>query len=98
MVAPFLLDARGQGGLALTTAQVGVVYGTVGIAALTLGGIVGGWMIARNGLKAWLWPMMLAIHLPDAAFLWLAYHQPTNLAVIQTCIAVEQFGYGFGFT
>ena len=98
MVAPFLLDARDQGGLALTTAQVGVVYGTVGIAALTLGGIVGGWMIARNGLKAWLWPMMLAIHLPDAVFLWLAYTQPSNIAVIQACIAVEQFGYGFGFT
>jgi len=98
MVAPFLLDARAQGGLALTTAQVGVVYGTFGIAALTLGGIVGGWMIARHGLKAWLWPMLLAIHLPDAVFLYLAYSQPASLAVIQLCIAVEQFGYGFGFT
>jgi PAT family beta-lactamase induction signal transducer AmpG len=98
MVAPFLLDARDKGGLALTTAQVGVVYGSVGIAALTLGGIVGGWMIARHGLKAWIWPMLFAIHLPDAAFLYLARVQPTSLALIQACIAVEQFGYGFGFT
>jgi PAT family beta-lactamase induction signal transducer AmpG len=98
MVAPFLLDARDQGGLALTTAQVGVVYGTVGIAALTVGGIAGGWMIARHGLKAWLWPMLFAIHLPDAVFLYLAHAQPASVAVIQTCIAVEQFGYGFGFS
>ena len=98
MVAPFLLDATDKGGLALTTAQFGAVYGTVGIAALTVGGIVGGWMIARNGLRAWLWPMLFAIHLPDAAFIYLAYAQPANLALIQLCIVVEQFGYGFGFT
>jgi MFS transporter, PAT family, beta-lactamase induction signal transducer AmpG len=98
MVAPFLLDARDKGGLALTTAQVGVVYGTVGIAALTLGGIVGGWLIARHGLKAWLWPMLFAIHLPDAVFIYLAHAQPASISLIQACIAVEQFGYGFGFT
>jgi len=98
MVAPFLLDARDRGGLALSTAQVGVVYGTVGIAALSVGGIVGGWVIARHGLKAWLWPMLFAIHLPDAVFLYLAHAQPASLAAIQACIAVEQFGYGFGFT
>jgi PAT family beta-lactamase induction signal transducer AmpG len=98
MVAPFLLDARAVGGLALTTTQVGFVYGTVGIIALTLGGILGGWAVARHGLRAWLWPMMLAIHLPDAIFIYLAYAQPTSLATIQLGVAVEQFGYGFGFT
>ncbi|TMQ58239.1 MAG: AmpG family muropeptide MFS transporter [Candidatus Eisenbacteria bacterium] len=98
MVAPFLLDARDKGGLALTTAQVGVVYGTVGVAALTVGGIAGGWLIARHGLGAWLWPMLFAIHLPDAVFIYLAHAQPTSLTLIQLCIAVEQFGYGFGFT
>jgi PAT family beta-lactamase induction signal transducer AmpG len=98
MVSPFLLDARDQGGLALTTTQVGFVYGTVGIIALTVGGILGGWVVARHGLKAWLWPMLLAIHVPDAAFIYLAYHQPTSLPIIQLCIAAEQFGYGFGFT
>ncbi len=98
MVSPFLLDPRDQGGLALTTAEVGLVYGTVGIIALTLGGIVGGLAIAQGGLKRWLWPMMFAIHIPDAAFLYLAYAQPTNLWVTQACIALEQFGYGFGLT
>jgi PAT family beta-lactamase induction signal transducer AmpG len=98
MVSPFLLDPRGQGGLALTTTQVGFVYGTVGIIALTLGGILGGWAVAKDGLKRWLWPMLFAIHLPDAVFIYLAYVQPTNLALIQACVAIEQFGYGFGFT
>jgi len=98
MVAPFLLDPRAAGGLGLTTTQVGWVYGTVGIAALTLGGILGGWVVARHGLKTWLWPMLLAIHLPDAIFIYLAYAQPASLALIQAGVAVEQFGYGFGFT
>jgi len=98
MVTPFLLDAREVGGLGLTTSQVGWVYGTIGIIALTLGGILGGMVASRHGLKAWLWPMVLIIHLPDGAFIYLAYVQPDNLVLISTAIAVEQFGYGFGFT
>jgi PAT family beta-lactamase induction signal transducer AmpG len=98
MVAPFLLDPRAIGGLGLTTTQVGFIYGTVGIIALTLGGVLGGLVIARHGLKAWLWPMLFAIHLPDAIFIYLAYAQPTHLGLVQLCVAVEQFGYGFGFT
>ena len=98
MTSPFLLDARAAGGLALSTTQVGFLYGTIGVLALTLGGILGGWVVARQGLKAWLWTMLLAIHLPDAVFIYLAYVQPTNLPLIQLAIAVEQFGYGFGFT
>jgi PAT family beta-lactamase induction signal transducer AmpG len=98
MVSPFLLDARAVGGLALTTTQFGIVYGTVGIFALSVGGLLGGWVVARHGLKPWLWPMLLAIHLPDAAFIYLAYAQPTNIVLIQVCVAIEQFGYGFGFT
>ena len=98
MAAPFLLDARAQGGLGLSTQQVGFIYGTVGIIALTLGGLLGGWVASRHGLKAWLWPMLFAIHLPDAVFIYLAYAQPANPLIIQLGVAVEQFGYGFGFT
>lgn len=98
MVAPFLLDAREVGGLGLTTGQVGFVYGTIGIIALTVGGILGGMVASRQGLKFWLWPMVFIIHLPDAIFIYLAYAQPESLAVISACLAIEQFGYGFGFT
>ena len=98
MAAPFLLDGRDKGGLALSTTQVGFIYGTVGILALTLGGILGGWAISSHGLKKWLWPMMLAIHLPDAVFIYLAHVQPHSLPLIQLGVALEQFGYGFGFT
>jgi len=98
MAAPFLLDARARGGLGLTTSEVGFIYGTVGILALSLGGILGGWVAARHGLKAWLWPMLFAIHLPDAVFIYLAHAQPTSLPLVQLCVALEQFGYGFGFT
>ena len=98
MVQPFLLDPREQGGLGLTDGQVGLAYGTAGIIALMLGGLLGGFVVARLGLKFWLWPMLLAIHLPDAVFVWLAYAQPENVLVIGAGVAVEQFGYGFGFT
>jgi PAT family beta-lactamase induction signal transducer AmpG len=98
MVAPFLKDAREIGGLGLTTAQFGTVYGIYGIAALSLGGILGGIVTSRDGLRRWLWPMVFALHLPDLVFLYFAYTQPSNMALIQAGVMVEQFGYGFGFT
>lgn len=98
MVAPFLLDAREVGGLGLTTSEVGYAYGTIGIAALTTGGLLGGYVMSRQGLRFWLWPMVFIMHLPDLMFVYLSYAQPTNFALISTAVAVEQFGYGFGFT
>lgn len=98
MVVPFLLDGRELGGLGLTTGQVGFVYGTVGIIALTCGGLFGGIVASRYGLKKWLWPMLFIMHLPDLMFIYLAHAQPDNLFIINVCVAVEQFGYGFGFT
>ena len=98
LVTPFLLDARAEGGLGLTTQQVGLVYGTMGIIALTLGGLVGGYVISRFGLKRMLWPMILIMHVPIAVFVFLALVQPVSLPLIGGAIAVEQFGYGFGFT
>ena len=97
LVAPFLLDPLAKGGLALTTSQVGLVYGTIGVIALTLGGLLGGYAISRHGLKRWIWPMLLAVHLPNLAFVFLAYALPESVYVIAIAIAIEQFGYGFGF-
>jgi PAT family beta-lactamase induction signal transducer AmpG len=97
LVAPFLLDPAAKGGLGLTTADVGLVYGTFGVIALTLGGLLGGYVISLHGLKRWLWPMLLSIHLPNLAFVYLAYAMPTHIAVVAGAIAIEQFGYGFGF-
>ena len=98
MVAPFLLDAAAKGGLGLSTAEVGIIYGTVGVVALMLGGLLGGYLIYRNGLKFWLWPMVLIMHAPDLIFVYLSHAQPDNLWLIGSAVAIEQFGYGFGFT
>ncbi|HEV6964427.1 AmpG family muropeptide MFS transporter [Roseateles sp.] len=98
LASPFLLDPVERGGLGLSTKAVGVAYGTVGLIALTVGGLVGGWVISRVGLKKALWPLVLAMHLPNVAFLALALAHPTNLAVVSAALAVEQFGYGLGFT
>lgn len=98
LVVPFLLDAPAAGGLGLTTQAVGIAYGTVGIAALTAGGLLGGWVIARGGLARCLWPLMCCMHAPNLIFVALAWWQPSALWLVSACIAVEQFGYGFGFT
>ncbi|HLG32283.1 MAG TPA: MFS transporter, partial [Ignavibacteriaceae bacterium] len=98
LASPFLLDAKNLGGLELTTSEVGFVYGTVGIIALSLGGLLGGIAAARNGLKYWIWWMLFAINVPNLAYVYLAYSQTSDFVMINICVGVEQFGYGFGFT
>jgi PAT family beta-lactamase induction signal transducer AmpG len=93
----FLHVPAPKGGLGLTIEQIGVIYGTIGVFTFMAGALLGGFVVARHGLKFWLWPMLLAIHLPDAVFIWLACAQPQSLFVIGAGVAVEQFGYGFGF-
>jgi len=96
--SPFLLDARAKGGLGLTTAQLGLAYGTFGIAALTCGGLLGGFLAAKYGLQRMLPFMVCSMYLPKLAFVFLSQTQPENFLTVCGTIAVEQFGYGFGFT
>lgn len=98
LVQPFLKAEVTEGGLGLSTAQIGFVNGTVGVIALLTGGIIGGLVIARDGLKHWLWPMALSLTLPCLVYCGLAMFQPSNFILICTAIGIEQFGYGFGFT
>jgi len=98
LASPFLLDTQEMGGLALTTGEVGFVYGTIGLLFLTFGGLLGGFLAAKNGLKYWLLPMAIAINLPDAVYIYLSYALPDDFFIINLCVAIEQFGYGFGFT
>jgi PAT family beta-lactamase induction signal transducer AmpG len=97
LAAPFLMDSRELGGLGLSVTDVGVINGVIGLLALTAGGILGGVAISRHGLKAWLWPMILIINLPNLAYWALARYQPDSFTVISTLVGVEKFGYGFGF-
>ncbi len=98
IASPFLLDAGDKGGLGLTTSSVGMIYGTIGVVALLVGGIIGGFLISRNGFKAWIIPMAIAINVPDLLYVWLAWATPDNIWLISTAVAIEQIGYGFGFT
>ena len=98
LVVPFLKDPIAKGGLGLTTSQVGFVYGTVGIAALTAGGLLGGYLISRIGLKRALWPFVLALNVPDLLFVYLSVELPQNIVLVSAFVAIEQFGYGVGFT
>ena len=94
----FLIKPVSEGGLGLSTQEVGFVQGTVGVLGLTLGGIIGGIAASRNGLKKWLWPMVWSITLPDLVYVYLSYFQSTNFLLINAMVFIEQFGYGFGFT
>ncbi|MFA7287960.1 MAG: MFS transporter [Melioribacteraceae bacterium] len=98
MAAPFMLDARNLGGLGLTTSEVGFIYGTVGIISLVLGGLLGGFSASAKGLKYWIWWMIIAINIPNSVYVYLSLVQPESFWIINACVAVEQFGYGFGFT
>lgn len=96
--ALFLIDAPHNGGLGLSPQEYGLVQGTVGVVGLTLGGILGGICAGRDGLKRWLWPMVCAITLPDLVYVYMSYALPDSLFVVNVCVFIEQFGYGFGFT
>ena len=98
IASPFLLDSAASGGLALGTAAVGMIYGTIGVVALLAGGIAGGILASRHGLHRWLLPMALAINLPDLLYVWLSVARPDQVWITALCVAVEQLGYGFGFT
>lgn len=97
MAAPFLLDPRDKGGLGLTTSEFGLAYGTIGVCALVIGGLAGGVVVSRFGLKRALMPMVCIMHVPDLVFVYLATALPDSLTLVSACLAVEQFGYGFGF-
>jgi PAT family beta-lactamase induction signal transducer AmpG len=98
LASPFLLDSREANGLGLTTGDLGLIYGTIGIIALSLGGIIGGIAASRRGLKYWLWWMVAAMNLPNLVYVFLSYVMPSQLWIVGASVAVEQFGYGFGFT
>ncbi|RRD02782.1 MFS transporter [Prevotella sp. OH937_COT-195] len=98
MTETFLLRPNSEGGLGLTPVDYGLANGTVGLIGLILGGIIGGMLAGRDGLKKWFWFMVCAITLPDIVYVWMSFAMPSSLFVISSCLFVEQFGYGLGFT
>jgi PAT family beta-lactamase induction signal transducer AmpG len=97
MLTPFLIDPISVGGMGLTTQDVGVIYGTFGVISLTVGGILGGIVISRDGLGKWMLPMILAMHLPIIGFILLSHFHPSSVLYVYATVIAEQFGYGFGF-
>ncbi|KVV15476.1 MFS transporter [Flavobacterium sp. TAB 87] len=97
MLTPFLVDETGVGGMGLETEDVGIIYGTFGLIALTVGGILGGIAISAHGLKKWMLPMILTMHLPIIGFVLLSHFHPSSIYYIYAVVILEQFGYGFGF-
>lgn len=98
IAAPFLMDDPAVGGLGYNKEQVGFLYGTVGVLALVGGGLLGGILASKKGLKYWMWPMVMAMNLPNLSYVYLAYFPPSGMAITGILIALEQFGYGLGFT
>ena len=97
MLTPFLIDEKIIGGMGLATEDVGIIYGTFGVAALVIGGILGGIAISKGGLGKWMLPMFLAMHLPIIGFILLSHFHPESIFYVYATVIAEQFGYGFGF-
>ena len=98
MTKTFILRPNSQGGLGMSPQEYGLANGTVGLIGLLLGGIIGGILVSRDGMKKWLWPMVCAITLPDAVYIYLSYSLNSDIVMVSSCLFVEQFGYGLGFT
>ncbi len=97
MVSPFLLDHPKDGGLGYSTEALGTIFGTVGVIMLSVGGILGGILISRDGLKKWMLPMILSLNIPNALYAILALTKTTNIIAVVATVVFEKFGYGFGF-
>ena len=98
LLYPFFKDGADVGGLGAGTEMYGLVYGTFGVVALLLGGILGGLYASRRGLRRAMWPMALSLALPCAVYLLMAVFRPSSVWTIGSLIVLDQFGYGFGFT
>ena len=98
VAVPFLLADRNAGGMGLSVTQQGFLYGTCGALALIAGGIISGYAVSRHGMRPWLWPMALAINVPDLVYVYLSFCRPESLWITGGCVFIEQLGYGFGFT
>lgn len=97
MAAPFLLDSKEKGGLAYSTEALGTIFGTVGVIMLSIGGILGGILISKDGLKKWMLPMVLSLNIPNILYAILAITKTTNIVAVVATVVFEKFGYGFGF-
>lgn len=98
-IVPLFLKRPGeQGGLGLTDVEYGFAYGTLGVTGLLLGGLLGGWLVSRFGLRRMLWPLVMALTLPDVVYVWLSMTQEGSIGLVSACVFVEQLGYGLGFT
>jgi len=98
LLYPFFKDGAEVGGLGAGTEMYGLVYGTFGVVALLLGGILGGIYASKKGLRASMWPMAFSLALPCAVYLLMAIFRPSSVWTIGSLIVLDQFGYGFGFT
>ena len=95
MAPPFLMDNSSKGGLTLSTAQMGILYGTVGVVFLLAGGVLGGFVIAKQGLKKWMWPTALLQNSAIALYWLLAKYRP-GIEWVYVVNSFEQFSYGLG--
>ncbi|NHZ97686.1 MFS transporter [Massilia sp. CCM 8734] len=92
----FMVDPAAKGGLGLSNEKLGVIYGTYGLAAVLLGSLLGGWYVAKKGLKPTLFVLCCAVNIPNVTFLIMAIYLPTNLYLITAGVMIEKFFYGFG--
>jgi PAT family beta-lactamase induction signal transducer AmpG len=98
MTILFLKAPVATGGLGLDNAEYGLIFGTIGVGMLTIGGILGGMLVSKYGLRKCVIPLALMLNVPDLLYVWMSIVQPQSRLLIGSLVGLEQFGYGLGFT
>ena len=97
MVPLFLKAPIADGGLAMSNTKIGLVYGTFGTVAFIIGSILGGYYIARFGLRKVLFSLVCFFNIPFVIYFLLSVFQPSNTIIIGAGLVLEYFCYGLGF-
>ena len=97
IVPLFMRAAREQGGLGLSTEEIGVLYGLFPPFAFILGSVLSGYFTARRGLRKALIVLCAFFNIPFGVYTFLAIAQPEEFLTISSLVVFEYFGYGFGF-
>jgi PAT family beta-lactamase induction signal transducer AmpG len=96
MASLFILDKPEFGGMGVTLEHLGVIKAVGQSGGLILGGLLGGWWIARVGLRKAFWPLVICMHVPNLLYVWAAYELPRPIWLYPV-VFLEAFGYGVGF-
>ena len=93
IVPLFLLKPQAEGALGMSVQNYGLIKGTLGLGAVVVGNLAGGWLLGRYGFKKCIWPFAIILILPNFFYAYMAWVHPST-AVVAALITLEHLGNG----